>query len=79
MVETKEWVLQATDRCDEGMCYAQAYVRVVGVGGSLDFCVHHYDRHLRLPGGKEKMEAAFFQVIDERERLVENRSQGDDY
>jgi hypothetical protein len=78
MTETKEWVLQATDRCDEGMCYAQAYVRAKAIDGELDFCVHHYDRHLKLPGGAEKMAAFAFEVIDERERLIENRLQGED-
>lgn len=78
MVETKEWVLQATDRCDEGMCYAQAYVRLVAPDGFLDFCGHHYQRHLSLGAGP-KFDKIFYEVIDERERLEENKSKGDDY
>jgi hypothetical protein len=77
MVETKDWVLLATDRCDEGMCYAQAYIRLVAPDGFLDFCVHHYDRHLSLGAGP-KFDKAFYEVIDERERLIENRLQGED-
>jgi hypothetical protein len=77
MVETKEYVLLATDRCDEGMCYAQAYVRLVAPDGFLDFCGHHYKRHLSLGAGP-KFEKIFYEIIDERERLVENRLQGED-
>lgn len=77
MVETKEYVLKATDRCDEGMCYAQAYVRLLAPDGFLDFCGHHYQRHLSLGAGP-KFEEIFYEIIDERERLVENRLQGED-
>jgi hypothetical protein len=77
MTETKEYVLLAADRCDEPMCYAQAYVRLLGIGGFLDFCGHHYERHLKLGAGP-KFEKSFYEIIDERERLVENRLQGED-
>jgi hypothetical protein len=77
MVETREWVLLATDRCDEGMCYAQAHVRLLAPDGFLDFCGHHYERHLKLGAGP-KFDKIFYEVIDERERLVENRLQGED-
>lgn len=72
MVETKEWVLTASDRCDGSGCAAQAYVLVKGVSGELMFCSHHYNE---VSG--EKMSAFAFEVIDERERLVENRLKGD--
>jgi hypothetical protein len=70
MVETKEWVLTAQDRCDS--CGSQAYVRVTGVTGSLDFCGHHYTKN------ETKLAAFAFETVDERERLIENRLQGDD-
>ena len=70
MVETKEWVLTAIDRCDS--CGAQAYVLVRGVSGELMFCSHHYNG---VSG--DKMSAFAFEVIDERDRLIENRLKGD--
>lgn len=71
MVETKEWVLTAADRCDS--CGAQAYVQVRGISGELMFCSHHYNK-----ASGDKLESFAFEVIDERERLVENRLKGDD-
>lgn len=73
MVETKEWVLTAIDRCDSKDCGAQAYVLVKGVAGELAFCSHHYEA---LSG--DKLSAFAFEVLDERERLIENRLQGQD-
>ena len=64
-VDSKQWVLTAIDRCD--YCGAQAYVRVTGVTGSLDFCGHHYNRH------QVKLDSFGFEIIDEREKLVTNR------
>ena len=66
----KEWQLTAMDRCD--YCGAQAYVRVTGVTGSLDFCGHHYNRH------QDKLTSFAFETIDERDKLIENRLQGED-
>ena len=71
MVETKEWVLTAADRCDS--CGAQAYVQVRGISGELVFCGHHYDK-----AKGERLTAFVFEVIDERERLAENRLVGSD-
>jgi hypothetical protein len=71
MVDTKEWVLTAADRCDS--CGAQAYVQVRGISGELMFCGHHYDK-----ANGEKLTAFMFEVIDERERLIENRLIGSD-
>jgi hypothetical protein len=68
-VDKQEWVLTAMDRCD--YCGAQAYVRVTGVTGSLDFCGHHYNRH------QDKLTSFAFETIDERNKLIENRLQGD--
>ena len=68
MVETKEWVLTAIDRCDSKDCAAQAYVLVKGVAGELMFCSHHFNK-----ADGERLRAFAFEVIDERERLIENR------
>ena len=69
--ETKqEWQLTGNDRCDS--CGAQAYVRVTGVTGSLDFCGHHYHAN------QDKLESFAFETIDERDKLIENRLQGED-
>ncbi len=71
MVETKEWVLTAEERCDS--CGAQAYVQIKGISGELMFCAHHYNK---LSG--DKLTSFAFEVIDERDRLIENRLQGND-
>ena len=73
MVETKEWVLQASDRCDGPSCSAQAYVKAIGVSGELLFCGHHYNKY-----SGEKLEAFAYEIVDERDRLIENRLQGED-
>lgn len=66
MVETKEWVLTTADRCD--VCDAQAYINVKGISGDIMFCGHHYDAC-----NNDKLKAFAFEVIDERDRLTENR------
>ena len=68
----KEWTLTGLDRCD--VCDAQAYVHVKGVSGELMFCGHHFNK-----ANSDKLQAFAFEIIDERERLIENKSQGDDY
>lgn len=65
-------MLTGQDRCD--VCEAQAYVQVKGISGELMFCGHHFNK----ADGK-KLQAFAFEIIDERERLIENKSQGDDY
>jgi hypothetical protein len=79
VVETKEkeWVLNASDRCDSG-CNAQAYVWVKGVDGDLLFCAHHYEKIMSNPAGYEKMISFAIEIVDEREKLIENRLKGDD-
>jgi hypothetical protein len=72
LVDVKEWTLTGLDRCD--VCDAQAYVHVKGVSGELMFCGHHFNK-----ANSEKLQAFAFEIIDERERLIENKSQGDDY
>lgn len=70
MVETKEWVLAVSDRCD--VCGSQAYVQVKGVSGEILFCGHHYDS-----SNNDKLKAFAFEVVDERDRLIENRLKGE--
>jgi hypothetical protein len=72
LVEVKEWMLTGQDRCD--VCEAQAYVQVKGISGELMFCGHHFNK-----ADGDKLQAFAFEIIDERERLIENKSQGDDY
>ncbi len=79
MVETVEWVLTANDRCDAADCGAQAYVKATGVTGELLFCGHHYENVVNNAVGYDKMMKFAFNIIDERERLVVNKSKGDDY
>ena len=69
--EQKEWILNTTDRCDR--CSAQAYVKVNGSTGDLLFCGHHYDKIMNNPDAYIKMMSFMLEVVDERERLIENR------
>lgn len=77
MVKTVEWVLTASDRCDAADCGAQAYVKATGVTGELFFCGHHYEEVLTYPSGYDKMMKFAYEILDERERLIENRSKGE--
>lgn len=72
MVETKEWTLTTLDRCDGYQCGAQAYVLVKGISGELMFCAHHYNK-----ASGDKLDSFAFEIIDERERLIENRTKED--
>lgn len=67
----KEWILNANDRCDR--CSAQAYVLIKGATGELMFCGHHYDKIMNNPDTYVKMMGFMLEVVDERERLKENR------
>jgi len=67
----KEWVITINDRCDK--CNAQAFVKVVGVTGELLFCSHHYNAIVDNAVGYDAMMKFAYEVIDEREKLVENR------
>lgn len=73
---TKEsYKLTVSDRCD--YCGSQAYIMVKGVSGELLFCAHDYVKILSSESGKAKLEAFAFEVIDEREKLEENRLVGE--
>lgn len=78
MVETLEWVLTANDRCDSTACSAQAYVKATGVTGDLYFCGHHYEKVVNNAVGYDKMMKFAFEIVDERDRLIENRLKSDD-
>jgi hypothetical protein len=74
VINKKEWFLTITDRCDR--CSAQAYVMVKGSTGDLLFCGHHYDKIMNNPNTYKKMMSFMFEVVDERERLVDNKLVG---
>jgi hypothetical protein len=68
MPKTKEeiqYYLTSVDRCDR--CSAQAYVRATGVSGELYFCGHHF------AGMEESLSKWAFEIIDERDRLNQNK------
>jgi hypothetical protein len=73
----KEWLLKATDRCDS--CAAEALVKVTGLTGDLMFCGHHYNKIMDNPEGYKKMMAFALTLVDERDKLVENKAKGDSY
>jgi hypothetical protein len=74
VAKEKEYVLNALDRCDT--CSAQAYVQVKGSTGDLMFCGHHYEKIMNNPDAYTKMMAFMLEVVDERDRLIENRLMG---
>lgn len=76
-IETKEWVLKISDRCDR--CSAQALVQITGIDGSLMFCGHHYNKIMADPTGYKNMMSFMISVIDERDKLIQNRLKGEDY
>jgi hypothetical protein len=75
--DQQEWTLTNADRCDAD-CSAQAFVKAVGVNGELMFCSHHYNGIVDNAIGYANLDKFAFNIIDERERLIENRLQGDD-
>ena len=76
-VVEKEWMLKATDRCDS--CSSEALVKVTGLSGDLMFCGHHYNKIMNNPKGYEKMMSFAITIVDEREKLIENKSKGEDH
>jgi hypothetical protein len=76
-VEVEEWILGATDRCDS--CAAEALVQVTGISGDLLFCGHHYNKVMDSPEGYKKMMAFAITILDERDKLIENKAKGKDY
>ena len=76
-VVEKEWLLKATDRCDS--CAAEALVLVTGLNGDLMFCGHHYNKIIDNAEGYKKMMSFALTVIDERDKLVQNKLKDKDY
>ncbi len=66
--EQVKYKLTALDRCDR--CDAQAYVSASGVSGELLFCGHHYNKV------KNSIKEWAFEIIDETDKLNENRLTG---
>jgi hypothetical protein len=65
--EIKNWVLDATDRCDS--CSSEALVQVSGISGELFFCGHHYNRIMNNPKGYKQMMSFMISIVDERKKL----------
>jgi hypothetical protein len=63
--KVKSYVLGPKDRCDS--CSAEALVWTNGVAGELLFCGHHYAKH------EEKLKDYAFEIIDERDKLIQNK------
>jgi len=76
-VVSKEWILSAIDRCDS--CAAEALVKVTGISGDLMFCGHHYNKIIDNAEGYKKMMSFMISIIDERDKLIEDKAKGKDY
>jgi len=76
-VVSKEWTLNAIDRCD--LCAAEALVKVTGISGDLMFCGHHYNKIIDNAEGYKKMMSFMISIIDERNKLIEDKAKGKDY
>lgn len=74
-VVQKEWILGAINRCDS--CAAEALVQVTGIAGELLFCGHHYNKIMDNPEGYKKMMAFAITILDERNKLIENKAKGE--
>lgn len=77
ITDQQEWTLSNHDRCD-AECSAQAFVKAVGVYSELFFCSHHYNKITNNAIGWDRLSKFAYQIIDERERLIENRLKGED-
>jgi len=77
LIEDKKWTLSALDRCDA--CGSQAYVQALGTSGDLLFCAHHYEGILSNEKAQEAMTKFAYQIIDEREQLIQNRLKEENY
>lgn len=77
LVQPKEWVLSPLTRCDS--CNAEALVQVTGLAGELLFCGHHYNNIMADPTGYKKMMSFMLTIIDERDKLIENKAKEPDH
>lgn len=75
--EKKEWILGPLNRCDS--CAAEALVKISGINGDLMFCGHHYNKIMDNPEGYAKMMSFMISIVDERNKLIENKAKGKDY
>ena len=71
------WILGPANRCDS--CNAEALVMVKGVSGELLFCGHHYNKIMNNKIGYDKMMAFMYEIIDERDKLIQNKLKDEDY
>jgi hypothetical protein len=71
----KEWTLSPKDRCDS--CAAEALVQVTGIDGDLMFCGHHYNKIMNNKEGYKKMMSFAITIVDERDKLIENKAKED--
>jgi hypothetical protein len=76
-VQEQQWTLSPLDRCDT--CAAEALVQVTGISGDLMFCGHHYNKIMDNAEGYKKMMSFALTILDERDKLIENKSKGKDY
>lgn len=74
---SKQWTLGPQDRCDS--CSAEALVKVKGVSGELFFCGHHYNKIMNDKIGYDKMMAFMYEIIDERDKLIQNKLKDEYY
>jgi hypothetical protein len=72
-----EMSLTVLDRCDSANCGAQAYIKAIGVSGELLFCSHHYNKIVDNAVGYANLEKFAYQIVDERDKLIENRLVGE--
>ena len=77
VTDVKEWTLSPLDRCDS--CAAEALVQVTGLNGDLLFCGHHYNKIMTNPEGYTNMMKFAITILDEREKLIEDKAKGKDY
>jgi hypothetical protein len=77
--EIKEvpWELSPLDRCDS--CSAEALTKVTGLSGDLFFCGHHYNKIMDNPEGYKKIMSFAINILDERDKLIENKAKGVSY
>jgi hypothetical protein len=73
----QDWLLSPLDRCDK--CNAEALVKVTGINGDILFCGHHYNNIMATPDGYKNMMSFMISIIDERDKLIENKAKGKDY
>ena len=69
-----KWELTTLDRCDK--CQSQALIKVSGLNGELLFCGHDYNEIMNDPEAYKKMMSFMISIIDEREKLTENKAIG---